>query len=371
MEQVQVPAETAAPTRELIPLSAIAAVAAVQRPLVGEGLPWSDWPTPRPVAATLRDMQLELREGKIILETDEEEVTVTPEGLKCISYYAQYPTDFVLKLKPQTMVDVVNERIEQAQDRELTLMIEGDKLTQILPQTRNMLGYAETAQITYDALLQRFGSVEVRDAYARADKMGARFLIPGFEQPITPAVGDTVRAGIAVYSSYATSIYASLFTERLVCTNGMTTSHDDFKWRNRSAADPQAQMVWLQQAIHNALNSFQNMVERSRQMAETRFEGDYRAVLTQHARAMRLPTRYLAQLIAFFEQEPGDTEWHILNAFTRLATWGDLPENTALGIMRSSGDWAANFEIVTARLPRPIANQVGANIIEQELVVNA
>ena len=65
-----------------------------------------------------------------------------------------------------------------------------------------------------------------------------------------------------------------------------------------------------------------------------------------------------------FEAEPGDTHYSIQNAFTRLASHGNLPERARYAVMESSGDWMANFQLVTATLPRPIAQLVGAQIID-------
>lgn len=77
---------------------------------------------------------------------------------------------------------------------------------------------------------------------------------------------------------------------------------------------------------------------------------------------MGLPQRYWPALLAAFDEEPGDTEWDMLNAFTRLGTHNNLG-STSRNVQRAAGDWVGNFEMVTARLPRPMAQAVGAEIL--------
>lgn len=83
---------------------------------------------------------------------------------------------------------------------------------------------------------------------------------------------------------------------------------------------------------------------------------------------MRVPRRFDERLVTAFRQEPGRSEWHMLNAFTWLATHGGLPEANSAAIQRAAGSWTEGFDVVTARLPRPMAMQVGAHILEEAAV---
>src|SRR5687768_2978866 len=97
----QASAETAAPARELIPLSAVQGVNAARRPRVQLERPWASWPTPEPIPCSLRDLHLQVTvDGKLFLNRRSDSnvnIAVPHEGLKAISYFAQFPTDFVEK----------------------------------------------------------------------------------------------------------------------------------------------------------------------------------------------------------------------------------------------------------------------------------
>jgi hypothetical protein len=142
----------------------------------------------------------------------------------------------------------------------------------------------------------------------------------------------------------------------------MTASKQEFSWKSRSVGDAESQLNWMMIAMVDAIEAFDRLVGQSHKMLETRIEGDAEQALRERARAMRVPARYDDRLIDSFRQEPGATEWHLLNAFTRMATHANLPLDAARLIMDASGQWIDGFDLVSARLPRPVAMRIGARI---------
>ena len=97
-------------------------------------------------------------------------------------------------------------------------------------------------------------------------------------------------------------------------------------------------------------------------MAATQFEGDPSVVLRERASAMGLPKRYHPKLLDAFSQEDGNTEWSLLNAFTRLASHYDLDKEVSRDLMLTAGEWVTGFDVINAKCPRPLATRLGLKI---------
>jgi len=333
---------------------------------VEEEHPWSRWPESRTMPISLNELEVNLNEtgGYAVSAGGRDLGYASHQSLRELGWHTQFPVDFIEKLTPNTAVTVMNDRIQSTPARQFTAYVHGDSFTNLVPGHREVLPYQETAQFFYDGLRDMLElDVTVDVAQCQESGMYCRFVTP-IEEPVTPAVGDILNMGVEVRQCYGTSTQVALYTRRLVCLNGMTANASEFSWKFRANSSRQHQLEWAQDSLASAMVAYRRVVDRSRVMANTTFDGDYVSVLREHARAMRLPARFLPQLTEMFEQEPGNTEWHILNAFTRLATHGELPRNISRTLGASAGDWAANFEVVTARLPRPVANFVGAHILE-------
>jgi hypothetical protein len=172
--------------------------------------------------------------------------------------------------------------------------------------------------------------------------------------------------GMLVEHAYGVFLGASLYVERLSCLNGMTTTKQAFQWKMSAGAGAQrSQLDWVLVGVANALAAFDDVVEKARMMAAVSVGGDAERMLLERARAMRLPRGYDDALLAAWRVEPDQTEWGMLNAFTRFATHSDtLNDRQRASLQHTAGEWAERFDMVSARLPRPIAEAVGASIYE-------
>jgi hypothetical protein len=184
------------------------------------------------------------------------------------------------------------------------------------------------------------------------------------DMPVTRRKGDILQMGVDVRQHYGETVAVALYCKRLVCLNGMMVNERAFEWTQRQTGTVDHQIAWLRTAIAGALEAYETLVARAKQMAETPIHGDPHNILREHARAMRLPERRLPALLEAFDAEPDPTSWGLLNAFTRLATHGGLPQRLSRSLMQASGQWVHDFDLVTCRLPRPMAIAVGAEITE-------
>ena len=213
-------------------------------------------------------------------------------------------------------------------------------------------------------LAEQYGgeNLTIKEAALENGVMRLLILTPQV-MPVTPALGDTLQRGIMFESDYGGTMKLGLWADRLVCLNGMRRESTDWKWMKRNDATPERQLDWIRAAILGTEAEFEEMVENAVTMAATEIDGDPREVLVQRANAMRIPKRYHNNLLRAFDQEPGTTEWHILNAITYMATHdNDIPVNNKRAFQLGAGNYTSNFRMVTAELPQSIAAKVGARI---------
>ncbi len=344
--------------------------------VVDESMPWATWPTPRIEKIQLHELRL-IESDNVVqfasVSKDDDGVEFEPvpmgeattPGLRLLGWQSgvTFPVDFVNKLTPPLKCAVVNERVLAARDRELSVIVERGDVTNILSGWRGVAPYREVAQTAFTTLRDVYGDAEVEGEPRRdAEGMSLRLMTP-MQEPITRKKGDVLQMGVDVHQKYGTSIGVALYIKRLICLNGMTANETAFNWTIKQAGTVEHQLSWLKIAMADALSAYENLVERSRLMADTAIHGDPHTVLDEHARAMKLPKNLNARLHAMFDEEPDATEWGILNAFTRLATHGGIGDIPSRNLMAGAGAWTSDFDLVTCRLPRPMAVAAGAEIV--------
>lgn len=332
--------------------------------------PWSDWVDPDVFNTTFHRLTAQLDDdGRVVLAREGDELIgrVNDRLMKELGWSAGFPAPFIAKLRPETRIAVMNERIQEARDRDVTLVSEGGVVTNFLAGWRGVLPYRESAEVAYETLEREgFTGITVPDVQQGDGQMTLR-LLTDRQQPITPAVGDVLEQGIEVRHCYGTGIIASLYARRLACLNGMTSTQREFEWRSRGEGTTEHQRSWLRNSVADAVGHFQRLVENARRMSETTFGGNPRDVLQEHARAVRLPGRFFEDLMDAFNEEPGNTYWHVANAFTRLATHGNrLNDRNRRRLSLAMGTYGEEFDLVRCRLPRPIAERMGAEILAEE-----
>jgi hypothetical protein len=284
-------------------------------------------------------------------------------GLHALGAAVDFPPGFVLSLPPRLRADVINARIRAHADREVGIVSEDGSFITLIPGGREPLSSAETAQAAYDAVCRHVGRVTVERADRYQNRMALVMMTP-VEKSVTPRVGDILKAGLRVIQEFGHRMSVDLLAERLVCLNGMTREWAPFRWRRGNESGREKQLCWLRQGIAEALGAFDDLVVRARRMATTVVDGEAEEALLHRAAALGFPRRHHDRLRTAFREEPGDTEWHLLNAVTRVATHAALPNGLGRRLQATAGEWVRSFDLVTARLPRPVAMQVGAHILE-------
>ncbi len=348
-----------------------AAVSQHQPVSVDPNMPWFSWPDPdafaTPVSSlTVRPLGPDASpEDPLILvgESGEDLGEMgSATAFRQLGWFATFPTDFVNKLAPATKVLVVNERLRQC-PREVSVVIENERIANIVHGGRGIPPYREVAQTTYDTLKSVYGEkVDILETRQGDGEMNLRF-VTGVEKPVTRKKGDILQMGVQVHQDYGHDLSLALYVNRLICTNGMTAENQEFTWRVRGEISIEHQLAWLATGVSKVVGAFDQIVAHAKQMAEIPVNGEnIPAILERYARSMKFPVRYLGRVIEAYNQEPDPTQWGILNAFTRVATHG-LSGALQQNILAATGTWTQEFDMVDVRLPRPVATSLGAELI--------
>ncbi len=359
---------------------------------IDESKPWAAWQEPIVVETNLSELRVEMIDNMPRAADDEEspgenvnrylafvkdgEVIgrASKHALHALSTRVSYPLEFVSKLAPDLQAAVINDRILDARSQEFALAAETDPVyegevlvTNCLPGWRGVCGHAQVAQVAHDYLMERLEGAEVESASCHHGEMVLRLSSP-LQQPVTRRKGDVLSCGVDIYHNYGMDLRISLYARRLVCLNGMTREDRPFDWTNRDGGSEEDQLRWLRNGMDQAIESYGDLVARAHQMAETKYTGDYADAIRERARLMHIPQRHWADIISAFEEEPGDSEWHLLNAFTRFASHR-AEYGLSRRLQRMAGIWVGDFDMVNARLPRPVANLVGAHILDAGAII--
>lgn len=336
--------------------------------------PWNDWKEPQVFQTEIHAVHTGLdSKNNLILSMKngegktEEFGKVTPAALKELSTRINFPSEFISKLSPDLQPLVINDRINSARKQKFSFVVDdSNEVIAASPGWRETTTHKEIAQITHDSLLSSefVDSVEVDLIERNAGSLNLRFLTP-IEAQITPAVGDILQMGLNLKHSFGTELELSLYTRRLVCTNGMTNSRMEYSWHSDAAKTKGRQIEWLKEKVHEVIDSYDLTIARAARMANTMITGDASAALYQRAKAMHIPNRLIPQILEAFNQEPGNTEWHLINAITRFATHraqGDMTER----LQREAGKMVETYQMATARLPLYMAQLSGVEILSTE-----
>lgn len=341
---------------------------------IEDEMPWSNFSRPTGVLMNIQDAVVapQLIDGKMVglrlTAQGEDYGLLNREASRSLGRMIGYKVDFIDKISgnPELALGVVNHMIQDY--RPQVMMFAGDNLEirDVCPGWRDVASHAEICQSVYNTMKSRYQDVHIEKC--EISKNGDLEFIVTVDTPngqVTPQEGDYLQGGVRVTHRYGTEVKVGLFVKRLVCTNGLTASTTSYGWTSRGAGSIQSQIAYIEMQTIESLGRFESLVENARKMSTTIVEGDINQVIKERLKQMGVPMNNLSGIIEAYTQEPGNTEWHILNAITRFATHTmGLGRNMREVLMEGSGDWVHQFDVVKARIPRNIANRIGAQIIE-------
>ena len=345
-----------------------------------EGRPWNEWPELRTTTVTTENLRVvpsQAAEGMldITVESDEESeddgdefrAFATRDIMEILSVNSGFPLDFVNKLPNELKCQVINDRLAngRSSEREMNVITRGDTGAAIgfaspwreLPDMRTL------CNSFVDALGDRLGDITIDSSDFNGGIPKVRLMTPRVD-PITPKVGDTLQYGMSLGYSTSYEFEVSVYARRLLCANGMAGNRQLYSWRRRESGSAESQMAWMIENVGRLVDTLDTTTAKARQMAETIIHGDIYEALESRVRSMGLG-RYLVGIRAAFDEEPGNTEWAIMNAVTRFSTHSRAVRDSERPLIdRAAGNWTDNYELVTTRVPRVIANRRHYEIVD-------
>lgn len=344
--------------------------------------PWASFPLPTGVRANIHSAKMkpnmagegdnEYMAGLRLEIEGVDRGSVDKEAARELGRMIGFKIDFVEKIgstDPQLAAQVVNHVIGQYRPQVMAFIVEGDRVRDICPGWRDAASHAEVCQAAYNALAAHVEGKEIQVDKCKIDGDGHLELLLTYDAgtgQVTPKEGDYLRAGVRVTHRFGSEVKCGLYTKRCICDNGMTVETTAYGWSSKGAGAVADQLVYVGTQVVAALNGFDALVANCRKMAETKIQADPQAALKERMRQMGVPMKYLPAVVEAFGNEPGDTEWDMLNAITRFATHAmGIGRNMRDALMEASGCWVRDFDVVKARMPRSIARRVGAEIIAE------
>ena len=176
---------------------------------------------------------------------------------------------------------------------------------------------SEVAQITCGAVQKRLGPVTIEQAVRARTTMRLR-LMTGLQRPITPAVGDILQAGLLVDQDYGEEITVQVYTRRLACLNGMTAVQKAFRCGRRQDGGYEAEVGWLRISVNEAIDAYEDLVLKAREMAGTPVDGDPEEALLSVPSRLVIHRGITTAFGQHIVRSPAVPEWDLLNAFTRV-----------------------------------------------------
>lgn len=335
------------------------------------GNAWSNIEEPKIYACDLHGITVEpgLTTDLEICGRDGKAFKISRAGLNNLGKQIGFRSSFIEKLSRPTQSIVINEIIKSSRNQEFSFLVDGrNEIYNLTQGWRDYCLHKEICEVGYQSVHELISTIvdgPINCSVTNYNGMLDFKIITPLQEEITANKGDALSAGLNIKHNHSKNITVGLYVDRLVCENGMVVGKNEFSWASKSNSTVKDQLLFVVEAARDSLKMFDKTINSSRQMAEAFVHGDIHNTIMQRLKQMRIPKNHIDGIMESFAYDPGNSEWHILNAITHYATHSltDDPD-FAYRLMNCAGNWAHDFDIVTARMPRPIANSVGAEIIE-------
>lgn len=162
-------------------------------------------------------------------------------------------------------------------------------------------------------------------------------------------VGDILRAGVVVQFSPIglRPVTVSAYTDRLICTNGMTTTDSLDAWSAPGGEGNNDPYEWIPRAIDAAWDRVSGMFEEADRLAQTDVPEDaVETIVTDLFDTMRTPQSLRAAVLRRLANQNVESMWDISNAITWAATHDEKIKEARhrVRLMATGGDFAQHSE---------------------------
>ncbi len=248
---------------------------------------------------------------------------INPRAQSMIANRLRIPHNYLKRCSPSVQARNLNHHIDnQKEDREFFVRFDGHEVRAIFtPRYKPMDNFEVLSK------LKDFGVNYNTKVQSQVDSNFLSISIPNEEQTFNIARGDLVSPGVSICNSEVgiSSLRISAFLLRLLCTNGMVAQvghTNSFKHISRRAMDEFPQVL---DQVGEQAQILQNQFKLS---IESKVDHPLESLNAFNAK-FQLAKAETDAVDWGFEKEPGETMFHIVNAYTKGAQFETLnPESS-------------------------------------------
>ena len=248
---------------------------------------------------------------------------VNPRAQSMIANRLRIPHNYLKRCSPSIQARNLNHHIDkQKEDREFFVRFDGEEVRAIFTQRYKPMDNVEVLN-----QLEMFGIGPNTKVQSQVDSNFLSISIPNEEQTFNIARGDLVTPGISICNSEVgvSSLRISAFLLRLLCTNGMVAQvgHTNaFKHISRKAIQE------FPQVINQVGEQAQILQKQFKLSIESKVDHPHESLSAFNAK-FQLAKAEVEAVDWGYEEEPGETMFHIVNAYTKGAQHETLhPESS-------------------------------------------
>jgi hypothetical protein len=155
-----------------------------------------------------------------------EAFAVTEHAHDQIGSHLDVPAKFYDRLRhshPELFENLMNGLLSREPSKQLIRTMDGKVRAFLSDRYRPRDNWDLLDQAILPALAAHGRDVEVKACELTETRMYLKVVLPDFERPLTPKVGDVIRGGLIVRNSEvgSSSLLIAPYTDELICTNGM------------------------------------------------------------------------------------------------------------------------------------------------------
>lgn len=275
--------------------------------------------------------------------------------------------DRLLVDHPDLLADLANGLLSREPSKRLLRTVDGKLRAFLSDRYRPRDNWDLMEQAVLPVLGEHAGRVQFKKCDLTETRMYVKIVLPDFEMPVTPKVGDVIRGGVIIQNSEvgAGSLGIFPYTDRLLCLNGMV--HTEMGQRSRHvgkrieseseawdvysdatlALDDAAFFAKCSDTLRAVLNEtiFEKIVGQMRDLAEIRVQGSPDKVVEVFASRNGLNDTEAGSMLTALIEGADLSAWGFVNAITRTAR--DIEDadrqtelETLAGRLVSNHDWA-------------------------------
>lgn len=270
---------------------------------------------------------------------------------------------------PDLLAGMANGLLSREPSKRLLRTVDGNLRAFLSDRYRPRDNWDLLEQAVLPVLAEHSGNVQFKRCDLTEKRMYVKIVLPDFEMPVTPKVGDTIRGGVIIQNSEVGSGALGIFpyTDRLVCLNGMV--HTEYGQRSRHvgkriesgenedawdvysdatlALDDAAFFAKCKDTLRAVLNEtiFAKIVSQMRDLSELRVQGSPDKAVEVFAARNGLNDTETGSMLTALIEGADLSAWGFVNAITRTAR--DLEDadrqtelETLAGRLVSNQDWA-------------------------------